>query len=119
MHIVLKISEMEYRDMKRQEAISIFHQMWGDMRNQLGNTPPSFKRLEFKRDWCAKHGYKLLFNCPLCEYTSHDCNICPILWASSDTYCTGINNNYYLVAPIDEILSLPERKINGSNAEKR
>lgn len=119
MHIVLRISEMGCRDVKRQEAISIFRQMWGDMRNQLGNTPPSSQRLKFKREWCDKHGYKLLFNCPLCEYTSRDCNICPILWATPNTYCTGFEHSYYLTAPIDEILSLPEREIDGSNAKKR
>ena len=100
----------------KEKALELHRQMWSDMQRELGNCPTGYQRVKYKEKWCKEHypNYDIDGNCFLCEYTSHtlsfvltlDCKKCPIAWPHN--YCK--HNNYYLTAPISEILELSERK---------
>lgn len=105
-------------ELTRERALELHRQMWTDMQRDLGDTPDSVQRINYKRDWCIVHfSYERIENnCFLCEYDKSskrdDCKDCPIKWPYEDyctvRYCT--NRGYYYKAPISEILALPERK---------
>ena len=110
-------------DLTREEALKLHRQMWTDMQNELGNAPGIADRETYKDDWCDEHGFEDVDNsCFLCEY-SHGkspggCYHCPVKWPTwtgrcfSDFLEDGIKlkGDYYQVAPIREILALPERE---------
>lgn len=110
-------------DLTREEALKLHREMWTDMQNDLGDSPDGYDREEYKCKWCLEHGFRYLHNrCFLCEY-SYDkspwfCHHCPVKWPTQDGKCisayledgTELKSSYYLVAPISEILALPERK---------
>ncbi len=108
----------------REKALELHRRMWGDMRAALGNNPTYIARMNFKKKWCAEHGFKnVMSHCFLCEYDEQkngDCDCCLIDWSPLtfdgephcyDWYCTadGRYKVAWVAAPIDEILSLPER----------
>ena len=118
-------------DLTREEAVRLFHEQWSDMQKELGDRPTAAHRSMFKEDWCKKHKPRdVVYNdCFLCDYVKHtarkrgmstlflDCRLCPIVWPTHDGKCycnrradgTRIWNEYYMIAPISEILALPER----------
>lgn len=105
-------------ELTRERALELHRQMWTDMQRDLGDTPDSGQRIEYKCEWCDAHFPKEYIenHCFLCEYdrlsTIYDCKSCPIRWPYEDDcngcYCT--KRSYYYKAPISEILALPERK---------
>lgn len=119
-------------DLTREEALKLHRQMWTDMQKELGNDPTGVRRHIFKERWCEKHKPRdVVYNdCFLCDYVKHamrkkeicslflHCQLCPIAWPTHDGNCycgrmadgTRISGEYYLVAPISEILALPERE---------
>ena len=97
--------------------------MWTDMQKELGNAPGIVDRGMYKYDWCDKYGFGDIKNCCfLCEYSRSKspqlCCHCPVKWPTWAGTCfssfledgTQLKSNYYLVAPISEILALPERE---------
>ena len=110
-------------DLTREEALKLHRQMWTDMQNELGDNPDGFNREAYKDGWCRGHGFENVKNdCFLCEY-SHDkspwfCHHCPIKWPTQYGTCisgfledgTKLGGDYYQIAPISEILALPERE---------
>ena len=107
----------------RERALELHRKMWTDMQIKLGDTPSSKKRNKFKRKWCNEHGFEYVYcSCFLCEYSEQTgswcASECLIDWSSlacdpseysmcTDEYKGG--GTIYCVAPISEILALPER----------
>lgn len=107
----------------RERALELHRKMWTDMQTELGDNPSPIARFEFKRDWCKEHGFEDVdCSCFLCEYSEQNglwCGgECLIDWSSladdpsdftrcTDEYIDG--GDIYKVAPISEILALPER----------
>lgn len=111
-------------ELTRERALELHRQMWTDMQTVLGDNPTHSARQRFKRDWCRTHGFEdVECHCFLCEYTAQDgiwCNNnCLIDWSSltdaecETATCTGYYKDarglIYEIAPISEILALPER----------
>lgn len=110
-------------DLTRERALELHREMWTDMREELGDNPDGEDREAYKGRWCRKHGFgNTKSYCFLCEY-SHDkspwfCRNCPVKWPTYAGVCTShtledgteLEGDYYLVAPISEILALPERE---------
>lgn len=108
----------------KERALELHRMMWEDMRDKLGDNPLFHHRSLFKKDWCKEHNFKDVdCSCFLCEYTTQQgewCNNCLLDWSSlriiNDTndvaHCTDTYKNgmglIYEVAPISEILALPE-----------
>lgn len=108
----------------RQETLDLHRRMWTDMKKELGDNPSGAARYEFKKKWCIEHVGRVVFHaCFLCEYNDEQkvrCNECLIDWEPiayeeglpyydcMDEYrnCSG---TIYEVAPISEILALPEK----------
>ena len=110
-------------DLTREEALKLHRQMWTDMQNDLGDCPDVEARETYKDGWCKKHGFRNVTNsCFLCEYSHNKvltfCYHCPIKWPTWNGKCissfledgTKLGGDYYQVAPISEILALPERE---------
>lgn len=113
----------------REKALELHYLMWGDMQNDLGDSPAPALRAKYKEAWIRKHfpDQKVLHNCFLCEfvgrsyYGTNKCWNCPINWDSlavdDKGYCFeeykggGDEGSIYLDAPISEILELPERVV--------
>ena len=105
------------------EAVTLFHWQWNDMRKALGDCPDDEAREPYKEKWCREHGFQdVKHDCFLCEY-SHKagpvfCEHCPIKWPTKDGSCidgtmkdgTLLQEDYYLIAPISEILALPVKE---------
>jgi len=113
-------------DLTKEEALKYYRQMLTDMQKKHGDNPSRTERTLFKADWLKKHfpGENICNNCLLCEFSDNmrmsiaysDCvNYCPIDWkkAGMEDCCDPYgpdNDLYYCVAPISEILALPERE---------
>lgn len=110
-------------DLTREEALKLHRQMWTDMQNDLGDAPDIKDRETYKDDWCNKHGFRNVKNsCFLCEYAHGKspwfCHHCPVKWPTQYGTCisaysedgTKLESDYYLTAPIREIIALPERE---------
>lgn len=109
-------------ELTREEALKLHRQMWTDMQNDLGDVPDGKDRESYKAYWCYEHGFGNIKNyCFLCEY-SHGkspwfCHCCPVKWPTQYGTCishtlvdwTKLGGDYYQIAPISEILALPER----------
>ncbi len=79
--------------LKRDEAISLFHEMWNDIKKKYGEFPDPVKLHVFKVIWLDEHHYAgVMNNCFLCEYANTQslknyepgtriCDFCPINWA--------------------------------------
>jgi len=107
----------------RERALELHRKMWTDMQTKLGDTPSFRDRNKFKRNWCKEHGFEDVdCSCFLCEYSEQNglwCGgECLIDWSPladdpneftrcTDEYIDG--GEIYEVAPISEILALPER----------
>ena len=110
----------------REEALKYHRQMWGDMQKDIGDTDNAHLRTHYKIEWCKKHfpGESIDNHCFCCEYDVRkyaDCCNCPIDWPHDEEgrphCCNPIFNGeesgeYYLLAPISEILALPERELS-------
>lgn len=111
-------------DLTRERALELHREMWTDMQNVFGNDPDGKDRESYKAWWCYERGFGNIKNyCFLCEY-SHDkspwfCHHCPVKWPTQYGTCiSGLledgtklgGGDYYLIAPISEILALPERE---------
>lgn len=117
----------------KEEALKYHRQMWSDMYKKLGDNPSPSERLDYKGEWCEEHfPNEYIFNdCFCCEYNEQFdnplfeyCGHCPIAWPTNrdnnELNCCdrtfdckdGQYHHYYLVAPISEILALPERELN-------
>lgn len=117
----------------KEEALRLHRAMWLDMQKKFGENPSPIERLDYKGEWCEEHfPNEYIFNdCFCCEYNEQFdnplfayCSHCPIAWPTKRddnelTCCgrtfdrkSGEYRHYYLVAPISEILALPERKLN-------
>ena len=108
-------------DLTREKALTLFREMWSDMRNELGDNPDYDQRIDFKEKWVKeKFPYKRVRHyCFLCEYVKRkdmdSCKRCPIDWGKDGIYenaceklCEpGVD---WRKSPISEILALPERK---------
>lgn len=130
---------MDIRNLTREEALKLHAEMWTEMQEKLGDNPSATDREDFKSDWCDKKfpNYIVAYNCFLCEYGEqqsfkryrdyvHDrCKFCPIDWRRLSawkykddevckcyhSYINGYSDDLiYKVAPISDILALPERK---------
>lgn len=121
------------RDITREEAVRLFHKQWSDMQKDLGNKPTVEERPMYKEMWCENHKPReaVYNNCFLCDYVKRTmrkkgiyslflrCQLCPIVWPTHNGKCycnrladgTRIWNEYYLTAPISEILALPESEV--------
>lgn len=121
--------------MTKEEVLKYHRQMWSDMQKELGDNPSPIERLDYKSEWCEEHfPNEYIFNdCFCCEYSDQAenfedladtyCYHCPIAWPTkcddNELPCcgrtfdrkTGKYGHYYLVAPISEILALPEREV--------
>lgn len=124
-------------DLTKEEVLKLHREMWGDMQKELGDNPSEPKRFTFKNDWVKKHGYvnewgvsDILDNCFLCEFAigkryednfrKMRCKYCPIDWSDltdplslNHGFCIDTDDSGYevwQVAPISEILALPERE---------
>ena len=106
--------------LSKEKALELHRAMWGDMQIALGDNPTVSQRDEFKHEWCRKHfpNEEIVNHCFLCEYVFRSgkrlCLYCPIDWGKSiygDGCITG--RVRYEDSPISEILSLPERDIDG------
>lgn len=111
------------RLMMAAEAVHLFRWQWNDMRKALGDCPDDEAREPYKEKWCREHGFQdVKHDCFLCEY-SHKigpgfCTHCPINWPTQDGTCidstmkdgTLLQEDYYLTAPISEILALPVKE---------
>ena len=115
----------------REEALKYHRQMWGDMLKDIGDIDNANLRTNYKAEWCKKHfpGENIDNYCFCCEYDLNTdgmcCVHCPIEWPKDeDGYpncCNPIFNGeesgeYYLFAPISEILALPEREVEDGQA---
>ena len=120
----------------KEEALRLHRAMWSDMQRELGDNPSPSERLDYKGEWCEEHfPNEYIFNdCFCCEYNDQTenfedladvyCKHCPIAWPTkcddNELPCCGRTfdrksgqyHHYYLVAPISEILALPERELN-------
>jgi len=106
----------------KEKALELHREMWSAMQKKLGDCPSPYDREAFKIEWCNKHfpDVFILNNCFLCEYAI-DCDHCPINWSSLSAHqldrCyaryKGVADipevAIFLVAPISEILKLPEK----------
>lgn len=102
----------------KEKALKLHREMWGDMQKELGDNPSYFERLDFKHEWCKKHGFIDVYaSCFLCEYSvqhhqirGKGCN-CPIDWKqlTGIESCSSVRGGYDESA-ISDILALPERK---------
>lgn len=127
---------MDINNLTREEALKLHHEMWSDMRKELGDNPSSDERTDYKIAWCERHFSvdSIAYDCFLCEYgeqrsrkkfgmSGRRCQFCPIDWsdliAVSESvlqstcfrrYMGRANTYIYEDAPISEILALPERK---------
>ena len=122
-------------NLTREEALKLHRQMWTEMQEELGDGATVDDREDFKRKWCREHFPDKNINnhCFLCEYVNHYCctkrlcRRCPIDWSSLSrdadkdyTCCADYKGNVidpcnaeiFLVAPISEILALPEREVS-------
>ena len=45
----------------KEKALKLHRQMWEDMQKELGDNPSYFERLDFKHEWCKKHGFVDVF----------------------------------------------------------
>lgn len=105
------------------EAVHLFHWQWNDMQKALGDNADPEDREPYKEKWCREHGFQdVKHDCFLCEY-SHKmgpvfCAHCPIKWPTRDGDCIDdisedgvyLRGDYYLTAPISEILELPVKE---------
>lgn len=97
----------------REEALKFHRQMWTDMQKELGDNPRGGARVKFKDQWCKEHFPEefVATNCFICEYifnnSSCSCGNCLIDWPYKKCYSQA----YYYMAPISEILALPERVV--------
>lgn len=111
-------------DLTREEALKLHREMWTDMQNELGDCPGFWAREIYKAYWCRKHGFTDTKNyCFLCEYSRAKslwfCHHCPVKWPTQYGTCisrilkdgTKLGGDYYLFAPISEILALPENEV--------
>ena len=109
-------------DLTREDAVRLHRWMWNDMRKALGDCPDEEARELYKEKWCSQHGFtNVSNNCFLCEY-SHGkspggCYHCPVKWPGTGRCFTDfledgtkLGGDYYQIAPISEILALPERE---------
>ena len=108
----------------REEALKLHREMWGEMKNKLGDNPACSDRVNFKREWCKDRfgDEDIEHNCFLCEFacyedyneywessTGCDCSICPIDWGNdNDCGCEDGSINWQN-SFISDILALPER----------
>lgn len=108
-------------DLTRKEALTLFREMWSDMRNELGDNPNIYQRLDFKEKWVnEKFPYRRVrHDCFLCEYVRRkdmdSCKRCPIDWGHDGIYDNACEKLCepgvdWRRSPISEILALPERK---------
>lgn len=124
-------------NLTREKALALHRAMWTEMQEKLGDNPSADDRDVFKADWCKEHFPDHIINndCFLCDYANHyHCSTkfcltrCPINWESLKKYsgqpsdCCAVykeydgddddeDNEIYFVAPISEILALPEREV--------
>lgn len=129
---------MDINNLTREEALHLHKEMWSNMQNMLGDHPSEDARDDFKTEWCDKNfpNFFIMHNCFLCEYaeqqciktsktTDNRCSFCPIDWRrlsawkyKDDEVCKcyhryingDINDEIYKVAPISDILVLPEKE---------
>lgn len=110
-------------DLTREDAIRLHRWMWNDMRKALGDCPDEEARELYKEKWCSQHGFNdVKHNCFLCEYSyrksPHFCKHCPVKWPTCNGTCidnvsddeSPLRGDYYQIAPIREIIALPERE---------
>ena len=110
-------------DLTREDAIRLHRWMWNDMRKALGDCPDDEAREAYKEKWCSQHGFNnVKHNCFLCEYSyrksPHFCEHCPVKWPTCNGICidnvsddeSPLRGDYYQIAPIREIIALPERE---------
>ena len=111
----------------REEALKYHRQMWSDMQRDIGDTDNAHLRTNYKAEWLKKHfpNEEIANYCFCCEYNDKidDCGCyhCPIAWPTDYdgepnccklVRCSSVwESPYYLVAPIHEILALPEREV--------
>ena len=124
-------------NLTREKALALHRAMWTEMQEKLGDCPSAKDRDIFKADWCREHfpDHYIRNDCFLCDYANHyACTTkscltrCPINWESLKKYvgqpsdCCAVYKEYdggdddeeneiYFVAPISEILALPEREV--------
>lgn len=108
-------------NLTREDALTLFREMWSDMRNELGDNPNIYQRLGFKEKRVnEKFPYKRVrYDCFLCEYVKRkdmdSCKRCPIDWGHDGIYDNACEKLCepgvdWRVSPISEVLALPERK---------
>ena len=109
----------------RKKALKLHQGMWKEMKNALGDNPPSDERSRFKAWSCVILRERPVNNCWLCEYVSENyganrhsgtglhCQYCPVVWGKGDEKqecpCQQSSTNW-MYSSISEILALPERR---------
>ena len=127
-------------NLTREKALALHRAMWTEMQEKLGDNPSAMDREIFKAEWCKEHfpDHDIQNDCFLCDYANHyHCATkfclasCPIDWeslkkiSSQPSDCCAVykgyegyegdydddDNEIYNVAPISEILALPEKEV--------
>ena len=110
------------------EILCLHRWMWSDMQRDIGNSPGSHERTEYKGEWCVEHDLDICCNCFLCECAVQsskeylrDCDICLGKWPMFGENCFNRNcyvTGFYLYADISEILKLPTKKLDPDRRTK-
>ena len=110
------------------EILCLHKWMWTDMLRDLGDSPRSHERTEYKGEWCIEHDLDICCNCFLCECVVQncrdylrDCDICLVEWPMFGKNCSCKNcyyTGFYLWADISEILKLPTKKLDPDRRTK-
>ena len=108
-------------DLTREKALTLFREMWSDMRNELGDNPDYDQRIDYKYKWVNEKFPReyVKHDCFLCEYVKRkdmdSCKRCPIDWGHDGIYDNACEKLCgpgvdWRKSPISEILALPERE---------
>ena len=77
-------------DLTREQAISWHKRVWEEMADSIESNKRVIDVGKFKENFCIGHGFYIVNDCFLCEYSCL-CSNCPVLWgANSEDTCGGL-----------------------------
>lgn len=102
-------------------VISMWRDMIGDMRRDLGNCPSRSDRVNYERQWTTFKTPNEVseYTSVLCYYVNATtdgmgmCSECPIFWGYKDLdYDKGcISSKVFYTLPLDELINIPAKNI--------
>lgn len=102
-------------------VISMWREMIGDMKRELGNYPSRSDRLNYERKWTTLKTPDEVsaYSGVLCYYVNATtdgmgmCSECPIFWGYKDLdYDKGcMSSKVFYTLPLDELINIPAKNI--------